>query len=228
MTIEQHLSTLWKDYHTKTITSKFKIIYRCKEVTEDFVKWLLNPPDLSHVPAIQHGRQYESTAAKAYQALKSGVENFKMRECGLVLHTEYSFLGASPDWLVSKNGMFGLVEIKCPYSMYGRTIQEARQKSNFCCEINNATPSLKLYHEYYYQIQGQLAITGVEWCDFVVWLGNGPGQIHVQCITYDVIFWETLIFPILHEFFLIMYIHFWRPSNKEKNIMYAYHIYVYV
>ena len=61
----------------------------------------------------------------------------------------YSFLGASPDRLVSENGMFGLVEIKCPYSMYDKTIQEACQKPNFCCEICNATPSLKLDHEYY-------------------------------------------------------------------------------
>ena len=64
VTIGQHLSTLWKDYHTKTITSKFKVICRRKEVTNDFVKWLLNPPDLSHVPAIQHGRQYESMLQK--------------------------------------------------------------------------------------------------------------------------------------------------------------------
>ena len=62
--------------------------------------------------------------------------------------------------------MFGLVEIKCLYSMYGRTIQEACQKSYFCCEINNATPSSKIDHEYYYRIQRQLAITGAEWCDF--------------------------------------------------------------
>ena len=159
-TIGQHLSSLWKDYHTKMIN--FKIICRRKEVSDAFVKWLLNPPDLSHIPAIQHGRQYEPTAAKAYQTLKSGVEDFKMTECGLVLHTEYSFLGASPDQLVCENGMFGLVEIKCPFSVYGRTIQEACQKPNFCCETCNATPSLKLDHEYYYQIQGQLAITGAE------------------------------------------------------------------
>lgn len=93
--------------------------------------------------------------------------------------------------------MFGLVEIKCPYSMYDKTIQEVCQKPNFCCEICNATPSLKLDHEYYYQIQGQLAITGAEWCDFVVWLGNGPDQIHVQRITYDDVFWEYFSFSYL-------------------------------
>ena len=97
-TIGQHLSSLWKDYHTKTIpSSNFKTICRRKEVTDAFVKWLLNPPEM-----------------------------------------------------VSENGMFGLVEIKCPYSVYDRTIQEACQKPNFCCEISNAAPNLKLDHEYYY------------------------------------------------------------------------------
>ena len=48
-TIGQHLYSLWRDYHTKTITSSnFKIIYRHKEVTDALVKWLINPPDLSH------------------------------------------------------------------------------------------------------------------------------------------------------------------------------------
>ena len=43
-TIGQHLSLLWKDYHTKTITSSnFIIICRGKEVSDAFVKWLLNP-----------------------------------------------------------------------------------------------------------------------------------------------------------------------------------------
>ena len=61
-----------------------------------------------------------------------------MRECGLVQHTEYSFLGASPVQLVCENGMFGLVEIKCPFSVYDRIIQEPCQK-HFCCEICYAT-----------------------------------------------------------------------------------------
>ena len=110
------------------------------------------------------------------------MKDFKIRECGLVLHTEYSFLGASPDWLVEENDMLGLAEIKCPYSVFGRFIKEACQHPNFCCNIFSGTPSLKHEHEHYYQIQGQLAITGIEWCDFVVWLGDKPDQIHIQRI----------------------------------------------
>ena len=34
-------------------------------------------------------------------------------------------------------------------------------------DVNNAV-KLKIRHNYYYQIQGQLAILNLEWCDFVV------------------------------------------------------------
>ena len=71
-------------------------------------------------------------------------------------------LGASPDRLVEENDTLGLAEIKCPYSVFGRSIKEVCQHPNFCCDISNSTPSLKPEHEYYYQIQGQLAITGIE------------------------------------------------------------------
>jgi len=108
------------------------------------------------------------------------LKDFKIRGCELVLHTEYSFLGASPDRLVEENGKLGLVEIKCPYFIIGRTIEEACQHPNFCCEISDGRPTLKNEDEYYYQIQGQLAITGVEWCDMVVWLGDTPDQLHIQ------------------------------------------------
>ena len=41
-----------------------------------------------------------------------------MQECGRVLHTCYSYLGASPDGIVfdsSAKTRFWLLEVKCPY-----------------------------------------------------------------------------------------------------------------
>ena len=59
-TIGQHTSVVWKEYHTRIITSSnFRIICKCREVTDNFIRWLFHPPDISHIPAIQHGRQFE-------------------------------------------------------------------------------------------------------------------------------------------------------------------------
>ena len=78
---------------------------REKSISNSFVGSLLNPPDLSHLPAIQHGRYHEGVAASSYLAMH--VNNgtpISMRTCDLVLHTKYRFLGASPDRLVNVNG----------------------------------------------------------------------------------------------------------------------------
>ena len=70
-TLGQHTSAVWKEYHTKTITSfNFRIVCKCREVTNNFMRWLLHPPYISHIPAIHHGRQFEPTTANAYKGLK--------------------------------------------------------------------------------------------------------------------------------------------------------------
>ena len=35
-----------------------------------------------------------------------------------------------------------------------------RHDASFCCVLENGSPRLKRNHEYYYQVQGQLAVTG--------------------------------------------------------------------
>ena len=35
--------------------------------------------------------------------------------------------------------------------------------------LEDNTPQLKRRHDYYYQIIGQLGITDVRYCDFIVW-----------------------------------------------------------
>ena len=197
-TLGQHICDLWKQLHIIILTSSnFKRVCSSeKSISDSFVGSLLDPPDLSHLPAIQHGRYYEGVAASCYLALHvtSGIP-ISMRTCGLVLHTKYRFLGASPDCLVN---VWGLLEIKCPYSVF---ITQACSNPHFCCKLVDGRPQLKEGHEYMYQIQGQLAIAGIEWCDLMVWLGFLPEQMHIQRISYNSIFWEQHMLPTLHSFY---------------------------
>ena len=48
---------------------------------------------------------------------------------------------------------------------------------------------LKRKHNYFYQVQGLMAITGRPWCDFVVWTPKG---LSVERISFDVEFWSTV------------------------------------
>lgn len=47
---------------------------------------------------------------------------------------------------------------------------------------------LKTHHKHHYKIQGQLALTGLLWCDLVV--GSGSGSPFVQRVEFDKDLWE--------------------------------------
>ncbi|KAL6487810.1 hypothetical protein MHYP_G00044360 [Metynnis hypsauchen] len=108
---------------------------------------------------MKRGLEMETGALKDYAVLK----NLNLTKCGLVIHPDASWLGASPDGLVYdplERPSFGLVEIKCPNA-----------QSYVDCKflkVAQGLHKLKESHCYYWQIQGQLLITGMQWCDFVI------------------------------------------------------------
>ncbi|KAK0136704.1 hypothetical protein N1851_027112 [Merluccius polli] len=83
--------------------------------------------------------------------------------CGFVIHPDTPWLGASPGGLVydpSEPCPFGLIEMKCP-----------NVKSYVDCpylKMTSGKLALKKTHAYYWQVQGQMLITGMNWCDFVI------------------------------------------------------------
>ncbi|CAB1351237.1 unnamed protein product [Coregonus sp. 'balchen'] len=91
------------------------------------------------------------------------MKNVNYSRCGLVIHPDVPWLGASPDGLIydpMECPPFGLVEIKCP-----------NVKNDVDCkylQMQHGTATLQRRHAYYWQVQGQLLITGLQWCDFVV------------------------------------------------------------
>jgi hypothetical protein len=81
---------------------------------------------------------------------------------GFVVHPEAQHLGASPDGKVldeTESYPFGLVEVK--------TTSAENVASVPFIKITNGQAKLKESHKYYWQVQGQLAVTGLHWCDFV-------------------------------------------------------------
>lgn len=101
----------------------------------------------------------EMEAAIEYTKMK----NINYSPCGLVIHPDVPWLASSPDGKVFdplEQPPFGLVEFKCP-----------NVASYVDCNyigMNDGSPALKTQHAYYWQVQGQLLTSGLEWCDFVV------------------------------------------------------------
>ncbi len=109
--------------------------------------------------AMRRGLELEADAIWEYTQIKR-VNHYP---CGFIIHPDTPWLGATPDGLVfdpTEPTPFGLLEIKCP-----------NIKNYVDCpyvKMNLGNMELKRSHAYYYQVQGQLLVSGMTWCDFVV------------------------------------------------------------
>ncbi|XP_077421171.1 uncharacterized protein LOC144051705 isoform X2 [Vanacampus margaritifer] len=102
--------------------------------------------------------QMKSEVLASYANLK----RVNVLAIGFVIPPEAPHLGASSDGRVYDPGEsppFGLVEAK------STTKPDASQVGYLKMENGNVT--LRRSHRYYWQVQGQLAVTGLRWCDFV-------------------------------------------------------------
>ena len=190
---------------------------RCRKASESLLRSLFDGSNLDKVPAIMHGRCHEKTAVDAYTAIKSEQGNsVEVRECGIVLHTAFRYLGASPDRLVldtSAKPKYGLLEVKCPhaaFTMSQTVLQAVTSQADFCYQLNDGELCLRKNHAYFYQIQGQMALTGTEWCDFFIWIGNST---HLERIYFQEDIWARDTLPGLLLFYRLSAI----PYLKERG-----------
>lgn len=146
-----------------------------------------------NLPALEYDRTHEMNAITAYHDKNEKVNILKS---GLFVCTEHPYLCASPDALLDADG---LLEAKCPYSaLKYHTILETSKKHSIGVKVcKKGCLCLPKTHRYYYQIQGQLHVTGRMFCDLVVW---SPTDAFIQRIPKDTDFWKT-IQPRLKEFY---------------------------
>lgn len=97
--------------------------------------------------AMEHGIETEPKARREYEL----TFDTDVKQIGFIIPDEenkyHEWIGVSPDGVVED----GMIEIKCPYA---RTHMEYIEAG-------------KLPSEYRYQVQGQLFVTGFNYCDFV-------------------------------------------------------------
>ena len=119
--------------------------------------------------AISYGIDNERVAIEKYEEM-SGVT---VQECGIFVEPRWPYLGASPDGLI---GTEGLVEVKCLYSIGDQSPRDAastKNGKNMCVQIVNNELTIKMRHNYHYQIQGQLNIADRQYCDLVLYSEGG-------------------------------------------------------
>lgn len=122
---------------------------------------------------MQWGTDHEPEARSLYEFER----DVTVEEVGFVVHSVYSFTGASPDGLVSWDGA---VEIKCP---------------NTATHIETIRTQ-KVPERYYAQMQWVMECCGRLWCDFVSYdprVKIPKLQLHIQRVERDAAYIERVI-----------------------------------
>lgn len=205
-TVAQRDSNLWKTYRHGLVTASVFGRVCCARSPASYTN-IVNDilySKLDHLGQIQHGIAYEDHAIKALEAL----ENIVVKPCGFSIDSKYSFMGATPDGLVGDNA---IAEVKCPSSIFGQNIDEALLAGKLIVwsrerkQKRDPTKIPKILginkrHKWYFQVQGQLHITGRDMCYFVVWAGDNI-PIRLEKIYRDDEFWHNQMENQIKRFF---------------------------
>jgi len=112
--------------------------------------WTGQPMDEIRSAATDWGTEVEPLAVSELRDLYRGSFQSPEGELAYIHHPTEPFIGCSPDGFIDDDGV---IEIKCPYNS-GKWVRAYRK-------------GLRLPSEYIPQVQGQMWITGRQWCLFV-------------------------------------------------------------
>lgn len=121
---------------------------------------------------IEFGHDNEDFAAERYQ-LVTGCE---LEECESIQHPTIPYFSASPDRIAIKEVEKKVIEIKCPLP---KTFME------YMAEVKDNETLKAVNPKYFYQVQAEMACTGLDKADFVVFCPFLKHNIHVVEITRD-------------------------------------------
>ena len=172
-TTDQSANPEWYELRSKRLTSSnFKRICSRKDNFDSLATDLITKKNIQ-TAAMKHGLAYEDTAANAYLSDRS----VNLYRSGFFINPHISYLGTSPDFKVydpDATEKFGLLEIKCPSKESITEVPYIKEK--------DGEKFLNRNHDYFYQVMGQLGLTGASWCDFMVWC---PEDHFVERIYFD-------------------------------------------
>lgn len=146
--------------------------------------------------SIKHQGLVERDALKVFERL---FNDFTLEECGIYLDRELHFICANPLKLYGKNHT---LTIRCPLKQYGKTFDSAIKSIPFWKKKNESW-EINKNHEWYFEIQGDLRITGREYGFLMVWLGEcfGEPQYRIIEMPRDDSFFLKEMKPKLSYFF---------------------------
>ena len=202
----QHQSKTWHEMRHLLVTGKtIKALYTRQNTIEknpltdvsltvkNFITQKEYKENQRYPDAIEYGIKEESNAKFYYSKVCEKQHSaFKLEEPGLLLSTEYSWLGASLDGIRKCSCCNpAVVEFKCPFN--GKDLDP---KNAFLLpsvggvKDKDGNFSLDNNHLHYFQVQTYMAVSGYNTCEFVTYTSKG---IHVVKVNFNADFWKTVV-----------------------------------
>lgn len=155
----QSENPMWKEVRQPRLTSsRFGEVFSLRGESSAQALAVRIMKGVRQTPAMKRGIDLEPEVLQQY----SDMCNVNVFPSGFVVHPNASYLGASPDAKVydpTANPPFGLAEVKCP------NVDSIAEVTHV--KFVGGKAKLKIKQKYFWQVQGQLAITGLPWCDFI-------------------------------------------------------------
>ncbi|XP_057296778.1 uncharacterized protein LOC130625692 [Hydractinia symbiolongicarpus] len=164
----QSLSDKWMLHRAGRITASVSKLAFTSDLkkTKTLIETIMQYKEPVDVVATRYGKRMENRARSVYeQHVKQHHVDLQVVTTGLHIDPNFPYLAASPDGLVKcKCHGQSLVEIKCPFK-YKKSLKLWRNDKN--CPIDKAG-KFKKNHAYYFQVQHQMLVTKMNYCDFFV------------------------------------------------------------
>ena len=199
----QSSSEMWHHERKLKITaSMMKEVFHRKETTscKSFLMKKLSCTAVT-TAAMRYDIRHEQCAIDSYKNFyKLNGTEITVEPCGLFVDSSEPWLEASPDGIVFEGFQKGCLEVKCPFLCKQKSIADVRRENtSFCIEDKDGKLSLSNSHAYYYQIQMQMHVAKLPWCDFVVWSPVGD-LFSVQRAIYVECYFKSTVFLFQHLF----------------------------
>lgn len=154
---------------------------KVKGETTSYVKQIMNYYPKAHSPAIHWGIYNEPHAIAGFKKAQRGFhKHMNVDTCGVFVCTQYPFIAASPDAIVTCDccGVRPL-EVKNPFKYRHMSIRNYAAQKDSCLKIvENGAISLRYEHAYYTQVQLQILATGAEAGYFCVRTAAPEDNLH--------------------------------------------------
>ncbi len=192
ITMGQSENNVWHDLRKDRITASVchRVYTRMHTLQDDpnadlksLFSALTSTQAISHLPHVAWGIAQEAKAIKDYAAVETLLhQGLEIKPHGLQVSATNPLIACSPDGVVScrckTHPNKWLVEVKCPGTYRDRSPQEAAIAKCGVKLCNNEW-ILGSSHKYYYQVQLQLGIMGLNHCDLVVHTKQGNIKVSV-------------------------------------------------